>query len=90
MKHEMELGVRRGDLIHKKLVVRQLSWLMVSMRQKILALPHTWTRRLTGISDNKAMKSKLEEMARSLLDDLRQIPKTVDSQWEASLDGDQA
>jgi hypothetical protein len=57
------------------------------MRQKILGLPHGWTRQRTGITDTRTMTKELEKMARSLLEDLRELPSRVtDPNWERSLD----
>ena len=39
LKAEMELAHARGLLIEKALVERQLSYLLIGMRQKLLALP---------------------------------------------------
>jgi hypothetical protein len=83
MRKEMELARDRGELISKKLVMRQLSYLMVAIRQKILVLPSGWTRKLTGISDSRKMKAQLEAMACQLLEDLRELPsKVTDPNWE--------
>jgi hypothetical protein len=89
MKHEMSLAVARGGLIEKRLVERQLSYLMVAIRQKILGLPLGWTRKLTGISDSRKMKAQLEAMACQLLEDLRELPsKVIDPNWVDTLEGD--
>jgi hypothetical protein len=38
-KAELELGVARDRLIERELVLKQLAYLLVAMRQKLLALP---------------------------------------------------
>jgi hypothetical protein len=59
------------------------------MRQKILGLPHGWTRELTGITDSRKVKSTLEAMARELLENLRELPsKVIDPNWLDTLEGD--
>jgi hypothetical protein len=39
MREEMLLAKERDQLIEKELAIKQLSYLMIAMRQKLLALP---------------------------------------------------
>ena len=48
---EMAAAVRRNELIEKRLVTAQAQYLFVAMRQKILNLPQTYSRRLVGLND---------------------------------------
>ena len=64
--------------------------LMIGMRQKILGLPHGWTRKPTGISDSRRMKTALQAMARELLESIREFPsKVTDANWEKAIDDGQ-
>jgi hypothetical protein len=52
---EMVLAERRGELIEKRLVERQAAFLLLSLRQRILAVPDRLARQLVNIPDvNKA------------------------------------
>jgi hypothetical protein len=77
MRGEMLLAKARGELIMKELVERQAAYLLIPMRQRILALPQTYARRLTGIDDAKVMSEKLCEIALSLLNELQHLPEKV-------------
>ena len=50
---EMAAAVRRNELIEKRLVTAQAQYLFVAMRQKILDLPQTYSRRLVGLNDHE-------------------------------------
>jgi hypothetical protein len=47
----MQLAERRGELIEKRLVEQQAAYLLVALRQRILAVPHAYARRILGLSD---------------------------------------
>jgi phage terminase Nu1 subunit (DNA packaging protein) len=63
MQTEMEVARRRDLLIEKELVIQQASYLLVALRQRLLSMPQTYSRRLFGISDAKVMNAKLREMS---------------------------
>ena len=46
MEAEWNLAVRRGQLIEKSLVERQASFLLISLRQKLLNFPAAYARRI--------------------------------------------
>jgi hypothetical protein len=86
---EMNLAERRGELIEKGLVEHQAAYLMVAMRQKILAIPHAWSRRLTRINDAAEAFKILHEMAISILNEIKDLPaKVTDPRWLQSLEDD--
>jgi hypothetical protein len=60
---QMKLAQERGQLISKRLVEAQSSWLLIAVRQKLLNLPQTYARRLLGINDAKVMQAAFKEMA---------------------------
>jgi hypothetical protein len=87
LRNEMLLARARGELIEKALVQRQASWLLISLRQAVLALPQTYTRELLGISDPQLMSAKLRAMALSLLEELQHLPeKVTDPNWLDTLE----
>jgi phage terminase Nu1 subunit (DNA packaging protein) len=86
---EILLAKARGELITKQLVERQAAYLLVAMRQKILGIPQTYSRRLLNISDQKEMAAKLKEMALSVLNEIKDLPSRVsDPNWLQTLEGD--
>lgn len=89
MKSEMELAVKRGELIEKKLVEAQAAFLLLSMRAKILALPHSWARRFVGLPDIREASRLLREMVIGALNELTGLPmKVTDPHWLDTLEGD--
>jgi hypothetical protein len=82
---EMRLAERRGELIQKTLVEKQAAFLLVSLRQRILQIPHTYARRLLGITDAKEMSDKLQKMA------IKNLPQQVtDPHWLETLEEEEA
>lgn len=83
---EMAAAVRRGELIEKRLVTTQASYLLTAMRQKILNLPQTYSRRLVGLNDRE-IAQVLEGAAHSILNEIKDLPNTVTNpHWLASLE----
>jgi hypothetical protein len=73
-------------LIERKLVTAQASYLLIPMRQKILNLPATYTRRLVGLNDRE-ISEVLKEAAHSILNDPKDLPsKVTDPHWLESLE----
>jgi hypothetical protein len=74
-------------LIQKDLVEKQAAFLLVSLRQKILQVPHSYARRLLGITDAKVMSDKLRQMSISILNDIKNLPQQVtDPHWLETLE----
>ena len=79
---EMVLAERRGKLIEKRLVEAQAAYLLVALRQRILNIPQTYCCRMVGLTDAKAAKKMLQEMAISVLNELKDLPaKVTDPHW---------
>src|SRR6267142_1813824 len=84
---QMLLAKARGELILKDQVTKQASYLLVSLRQKILSMPLTYSQRLLNISDARVMNGKLKEVAISLLNELMDLPqKVVEPNWLETLE----
>jgi hypothetical protein len=83
---QMELAIRREQLIERSVVERQASFLFVAMRQKLLNLPRLFRRQFGPRPDCERF---LAEEVNRLLKELRDLPKVaIDSDWEP--DGDDA
>lgn len=79
---ELDLARIREDLIEKELVVKQLSFLIISVRQKILSIPITYARKFMHKSDLKEIHSILNNMSYELLSELKDLPlKVTDPNW---------
>jgi phage terminase Nu1 subunit (DNA packaging protein) len=87
MAFEMDLARIREELIEKELVLKQLSFLVVAMRQQILTIPSTYARKLLHKSELKEVHAILKQMSHHLLNELRNVPqKAVDPNWLETLD----
>ena len=82
----MDLAVRRGQLIFKDLAVKQASFLMISLRQRLLNLP-SHAHKLVGL-DADQMRKALREIAVSTLNEIKDLPKTIEPGWLEALDAD--
>ena len=84
---ELELAVRRGQLIFKDLAVKQASFLMIVLRQRLLNLP-VHAHKLVGL-DADQMRKALREIAISTLNEIKDLPSAVsDPNWLKTLEAD--
>ena len=84
---QVELAVRRWQLISKDLAVKQASFLMIALRQRPLNLS-SHTHKLVGL-DADAMRKALREIAISTLNELKDLPSAVsDPDWLAKVEKD--
>jgi hypothetical protein len=59
------------------------------MLQKILNLPTAYARRMVGSKDSRQAKKMLQEMAISVLNELKDLPsKVTDPHWLRELEAD--
>jgi hypothetical protein len=87
MEAELNLAVRRGQLISKDLAVKQASFLMIVLRQRLLNLS-SHTHKLVGL-DAKAMRKALWEIAVSTLNEIKDLPQAVTNpHWLKALEKD--
>jgi hypothetical protein len=88
---EMEGAARRGELISLKHARLQLSYLLIVLRQRLLAVPAAYGPRLAGLADAHAAEEVLREMALALLEELQDLPyKVTDPRWIESLGQEEA
>jgi hypothetical protein len=84
---EMTTALRRDQLVEKRLVTAQATYLLIAMRQKILNLPATYARRLVGLNDVREVSEVLKGAALSILSELKDLPsKVTDPHWLESLE----
>jgi hypothetical protein len=79
---EMILAKQREDLIQKDLVAKQAAFLLVSLRQKILMIPHSYARRIVGLTEVDQASKILRDMSVAILNDIKNLPQQVtDPHW---------
>jgi hypothetical protein len=79
---QMLLAERRGQLIEKKLVERQAAFLLLSLRQRVLAVPDRLARRLVGIAELNKARAILRDAMLALLTELADLPsKVTNPRW---------
>lgn len=82
MAFRLDLARIRGDVIEKKLVEKQLAYMLIAMRQQILAIPTSYARKLLHKDDIKEIYKILEEMCHRILLDIKDLPrKAIDPNW---------
>ena len=85
---EIALAERKGELISKKWAFASLSYLLVCLRQEIMAVPGAWAPRLAGCTVEEVI-ARLREMTHSWLEavaDLRRRSRirTGFGRWKRS------
>ena len=82
MREEMLLALERDRLIEKELVIRQLSYLMIAMRQKILTIPSSTGNRF-GDRDvpMREVIAHLRKKVHEVLTELSRLPECVEPDW---------
>jgi hypothetical protein len=87
MAYAMDIARIREELIEKKLVEKQLAFLLVALRQKIMAIPSTYARKFLHKDDLKEIHNILQTMSIHLLNDIKSLPMQVtDPNWLATLE----
>jgi hypothetical protein len=76
---EIELAQRRGELVERKLVEMQASYLLVNLRQRLLNLG-VHAHRFTGTEITLA-RQILREIGLSTLNEIRELPNCAESDW---------
>ena len=87
--HEAKLLAMRGELISKKHVTRQAAFLVIALRQRLLALPGEFAEALALESDPRAIENVLGSALRAALDEVASLPERVsDPDWLQAIDGE--
>ena len=87
--HAAKLLEMKGELISKKHVTKQASFLVLSLRARLLAIAAQHARELSEISDEREMQLRLDAIMRSSLDEIAQMPlRVVDPHWIETLDNE--
>jgi hypothetical protein len=84
---EIRNAQRKRELIPWALVVKQAAFLVISLRQRLLAIPAQHARDLLNVDDEREMALRLEAIVRSSLDEIAQMPlRVTDERWLERLD----
>lgn len=87
MAFRLDLARIRGDVIERKLVEKQLSYMLTAMRQQITSIPTSYARRFLHKDDIKEVYKILEEMCHRILNEIKDLPKkAVDPSWMDNLE----
>jgi hypothetical protein len=79
---QMELAIRRNELIEKSLVTKQAAFILLSLRQRILAVADRLARQLVNIDDVNKAKAILKDAMLALLTELADLPsKVTNPRW---------
>ena len=86
---EIELAVRRGTLVERKLVQMQATYLLIGMRQKLLNLGSHAHKFAGGTNIDQARKI-LREIGLSTLNEIRDLPNCVEKGWLQQLEKEES
>jgi hypothetical protein len=87
---ELELAVRRGTLVEKKLIEAQATYLLIAMRQKLLNLGSSHAHKFIGLTDLNQCRQILREIGLSVLNEIKNLPLAVsDPNWLETLERDE-
>ena len=91
MREEMLLAKERHQLIEKELAIKQLSYLMITMRQKLLRLPLAIGQHF---GDRAVPIREVVEYARDLMNEtlteLSRLPECVEPNWLERLEEEES
>jgi len=77
----MSLAFARDQLIERELVLRQLTYLVISMRQKLLAIPAKLYSRLGRERFPREAAQECERFIHAVLNELAQLPECAEPNW---------
>ena len=84
----MAIAQQRGELIEKRLVERQASYIFLCLRQAILNFPPRYARRMVGLPDERA-REVLTGAAHEFLNEIANFDtKAISPDWLATLEAD--
>ena len=85
--HEAKMLAMKGELVSKKHVTRQAAFLVISLRQRLLAIAEQHAHELAMIADERELQSRLDGILRSALDEIAELPlKVSDPNWMQKID----
>ena len=86
--NELTLAEKRGELIERRLVVKQASYLLTNIRQKLLNLS-SHAHKFIGLTDLNQSKAILREIGLHVLEEVKDLPNVVNPSWLETLEKDE-
>ena len=84
---EIRNATRKRELIPRVLVLKQAAFLVISLRQRLLAIAAQHARELLNVSDEGEMARRLDAIVRDALSEIAELPlKVTDERWIEKLD----
>ena len=77
----MNLAFVRDELIERELAIKQLSYLVISMRQKLLAIPAKLYSRLGPERFPRETAQECERCIHEVLEELSKLPECAEPNW---------
>jgi len=77
----MNLAFDRDQLVEQELVLKQLTYLVISMRQKLLAIPAKLYSRLGPERFPRETAQKCERFIHEVLNELAKLPECAEPNW---------
>jgi hypothetical protein len=85
------LARARDEVIETDLVIKQAAFLLISMRQKLLALPNTYARKLLHKDNPNEVAAILKDAIHLALREIADLPRrAIDPNWLKTLDEDES
>lgn len=85
--HEAKMLEMKRVLVPRQFVTRQAAFLIISLRQRLLALPAELANELALESDPRTIEQKLSSKMRAALDEVAEMPLRVsDPDWLEKID----
>jgi hypothetical protein len=86
---ETQAAERRGQLIEKRVIQRQASYIFITLRQAILNFPSRYSRRMVRLHNEHQARQELTKAAHEFLRELTGFAeKVMDPGWLASVEAD--
>jgi hypothetical protein len=88
LRAEMELAFDRNQLIEKALVEKQLAYMLIGMRQKMLALPEKMRVQFGPERFTHEMAQAAKVLVAEILQSIAQLPEAANLNWLEKLEED--
>jgi hypothetical protein len=85
---EMTLATKRGELVEKRLVERQLAYLLIGLRQKVLAVPGKMRMQFGPERFPHEMLEALRVLVTEALTAVAELPQAAEPDWLEKLEED--
>ena len=81
----LTMALRRNELIERELVLKQLAFILVGFRSKLMAFPHHLAARFEAANRPRVHRIA-EKVVHELLEELANIPDVIEPDWMERLE----